>query len=110
MITKARAIALANAVTLAGGLLLAGSGPASANSGYPVCVNAGTPVKTGPTGTTIYTMSSTEAWHVYTEEANQWTQGYVSRTNPLIRGWVWGGHFDYTRTPYDTSDGGNACP
>ncbi|HTZ43404.1 MAG TPA: hypothetical protein VMB79_06040 [Jatrophihabitans sp.] len=110
MISKARATSLGAAAVLVGGLLLAGTGTAGANSGYPVCVKAGTPVETGPGGSVVYTMSSTQAWHVYTQEANQWTQGYVSRTDPLIRGWVWGGHFDSTRTPYNTSDGGNACP
>jgi hypothetical protein len=110
MISKSRAAAVAAAVALTGGFLFGGAGAASANSGYPVCVTAGTPVETGPGGTVIYTMSSTQAWHVYIEEANQWTQGYVSRTNPVVRGWVWGGHFDYSRTPYAPPDGGNACP
>lgn len=110
MISKSRVLAVAAAAALTGGVLLAGTAPASANSGYVVCVYAGTPVETGPGGTVIYTMSSTQAWHVYIDEANQWTQGYVSRTDPLIRGWVWGGHFDYSRTPYAVSSGGNACP
>ncbi|MFL6162957.1 MAG: hypothetical protein ACJ74U_12100 [Jatrophihabitantaceae bacterium] len=110
MISKARALSLAAAVTLTGGFLLGGAGAASANSGYPVCVYAGTPVETGPGSTVIYTMNAQQAWHVYTQEANQWTQGYVSRTDPLIRGWVWGGHFDYSRTPYAAPGGGNACP
>ena len=111
MIGKSRAVAIAAAAALTGGILLAGAAtPASANSGYVVCVYAGTPVEPGPGGTVIYTMSSTQAWHVYIDEANQWTQGYVSRTDPLIRGWVWGGHFDYSRTPYAVASGGNACP
>jgi hypothetical protein len=110
MLTKTRALSLAAAVTLTGALLAGATSTASANTGYPVCVTAGTPVETGPGGSVIYTMSSTQAWHVYTNEANQWTQGYVSRTNPLIRGWVWGGHFDSSRSPYPTSDGGDACP
>ncbi len=110
MIGTSRALAVAAALALAGTAALAGAVPASANNGYAVCVKAGTPVETGPGGTTIYTMSSTQAWHVYIDEANQWTQGYVSRTDPLIRGWVWGGHFDSSRTPYAAPGGGDACP
>jgi hypothetical protein len=110
MITKIRALSVTAAVTLAGAALVGAAGPASANNGYPVCVKAGTPVETGPGGSVTYTMNSTQAWHVYTNEANQWTQGYVSRTDPLIRGWVWGGHFDSSRTPYAAPGGGDACP
>jgi hypothetical protein len=109
MMNRTRALAVAAAVTLAGAALV-GAGPASANSGYVVCVKAGTPVETGPGGTVVYTMNAQQAWHVYIDEANQWTQGYVSRTDPLIRGWVWGGHFDSSRTPYAAPGGGNACP
>lgn len=110
MISKSRALTVAAAVALTGGVLLGGAGAASANSGYVVCVKAGTPVETGPGGTVIYTMNAQQAWHVYIDEANQWTQGYVSRTDPVVRGWVWGGHFDSTRTPYAAPGGGNACP
>ncbi|MEO6703861.1 MAG: hypothetical protein ABI140_21105 [Jatrophihabitantaceae bacterium] len=110
MFTKNRTLSLVAGLALTGAVLAGASTTASANSGYPVCVKAGTPVETGPGGSVTYTMSSTQAWHVYTNEANQWTQGYVSRTSPLIRGWVWGGHFDSSRTPYGTPDGGDACP
>jgi hypothetical protein len=103
-------LAVATVVAISSlGLVGAGS-PATANTGYPVCVNAGTPVKTGPTGTTTYTMNAQQAWHVYTQEANQWTQGYVSNTNPVQRGWVWGGHFDSSRTPVAGPAGGDVCP
>lgn len=110
MLSTSRALTLAALVALTGTALVEVSTSASANSGYPVCVKAGTPVETGPGGSLIYTMNAQQAWHVYTNEANQWTQGYVSRTNPVIRGWVWGGHFDSSRTPYATPDGGDACP
>jgi hypothetical protein len=110
MLNRTRAISLAAAVALTGAAMAGACTSASANNGYPVCVVAGTPVETGPGGSVIYTMNSTQAWHVYTNEANQWTQGYVSRTSPLIRGWVWGGHFDSSRAPYGTPDGGDACP
>ncbi|MDQ1745459.1 MAG: hypothetical protein QOE23_3798 [Pseudonocardiales bacterium] len=110
--TKAKVLPLVTALA-ACSLAVVGvvhSGPATANTGYPVCVAAGTPVKTGPGGTTTYTMNAQQAWHVYTEEANQWTQGYVSRTDPVQRGWVWGGHFDYSRTPIASPSGGDYCP
>ena len=54
MIHKSRAVAVVAAVALTGGLLVSGAGAASANSGYPVCVNVGTPVETGPGGGVIY--------------------------------------------------------
>lgn len=110
MPSKAHLLGTLAVAVLAGAGLLGAAGPASANNGYPVCVNAGTPVETGPGGSVIYTMSAQQAWHVYTNEANQWTQGYVSRTNPTVRGWVWGGHFDSSRTPYAAPGGGDACP
>lgn len=105
-----RTLPLITALAVCSLTVLSPSGPAVANTGYPVCVKAGTPVKTGPGGTTTYTMNAQQAWHVYSEEANQWTQGYVSRTNPVQRGWVWGGHFDYTRTPIASPSGGHYCP
>jgi hypothetical protein len=105
-----RRLALFLAVAACSATVLQSGGPAGANTGYPVCVKAGTQVETGPGGTVTYTMNAQQAWHVYTNEANQWTQGYVSRTDPVQRGWVWGGHFDSTRTPIAAPGGGDYCP
>jgi hypothetical protein len=105
-----RILPVATALAVCSLAVVSSGGAAAANSGYPVCVKAGTPVETGPGGTTTYTMNAQQAWHVYTQEANQWTQGYVSRTDPVQRGWVWGGHFDNTRTPIASPSGGDYCP
>ena len=105
-----RHLSLLVAVAACAVTMVQAGGSAGANTGYPVCVKAGTPVETGPGGTTTYTMNAQQAWHVYTQEANQWTQGYVSRTDPVQRGWVWGGHFDTSRTPIHSPSGGDYCP
>lgn|GEM_PF-6449442 len=105
-----RRLTLLAALAASAVAMLSAGGSAGANTGYPVCVVAGTPVETGPGGTVTYTMNAQQAWHVYTQEANQWTQGYVSRTDPVQRGWVWGGHFDYSRTPIHSPSGGDYCP
>lgn len=107
---RIRSLAAAAALTAAvtGGALAAAT-PVAANTGYDVCVQAGTPVETGPGGTTVYAMAADQVWHVYGTADNQWTSGYVSLTDPTVRGWVWSPHFDGSRVPTQLPAGGASC-
>lgn len=109
MAKPARTLTLLALVALSTAGVVATADSAAANEGYPVCVTAGTPVETGPGATVTYTMNAHQAWHVYTNEANQWTQGYVSGTNPVQRGWVWAGHFT-SQQAVPAPAGGDYCP
>lgn len=106
---RIRSLAAAAALTAVTAGALATATPAAANTGYDVCVQAGTQVETGPGGTVVHTMAANQVWHVYGTADNQWTSGYVSLTSPTVRGWVWSPHFDGSRVPTQLPTGGASC-
>lgn len=84
--------------------------PAQANSGADFCVTTTAPVRMGPDDSSpaVGYVHVSEAWHDYYTTGN-WSSGYVSRTSPLIRGFVALGFLDHSRTPVQYPDGSASC-
>jgi hypothetical protein len=101
---------LLGSAALAIGLTALVAGPAQANHGADFCVTGTAPVKMGPDdgSTTVGYVHVAEAWHDYYTTGN-WSSGYVSRTNPLVRGFVALGFLDHSRTPTEYPDGSASC-
>lgn len=95
---------------LALGITATWPGTAEANHGADFCVTQVTPVKMGPDdgSQTVGYVHQAEAWHDYYTTGN-WSSGYVSRTNPLVRGFVALGALDHSRTPTEYPDGSASC-